>query len=79
MIKGSPDQEAAKMFIDFVLSKKGQESGQTVGSYQFLTKTTAQAPALADESKDTKLIDYDLDCAGKVRSELVEKGNNAIK
>lgn len=79
IIKGSPDQEAAKMFIDFVLSKKGQEIGQTVGSYQFLTNTTAQAPALADEIKDTKLIDYDLDWAGKVRSELVEKWNNAIK
>ncbi|GAA0077301.1 ABC transporter substrate-binding protein [Clostridium sp. CTA-5] len=79
IIKGGPDQEAAKKFTDFVLSKKGQEIGQTVGSYQFLTNETAKAPELSNEIKDTKLIDYDLDWAGKVRSELVEKWNNAIK
>ncbi|MBB6716413.1 ABC transporter substrate-binding protein [Clostridium gasigenes] len=78
MLNGGPDEEAAKQFIDFVLSKKGQELGETVGSYQFLTNTDAKDPALAEELKDTKLIDYDLDWAGKNRSELVEKWNKAI-
>jgi iron(III) transport system substrate-binding protein len=36
VLKNGPDQKAAKMFVDFCLSKKGQELGQTVGSYQFL-------------------------------------------
>ncbi|SFC31082.1 ABC transporter substrate-binding protein [Clostridium uliginosum] len=79
ILKGGPDQDAAKKFTDFVLSKKGQEIGQTVGSYQFLTNKTATAPELSNEIKDTKLIDYDLEWAGKTRSELVEKWNNAIK
>lgn len=78
MLNGGPDEEAAKQFIDFVLSKKGQELGETVGSYQFLTNTDAKDPALAEELKDTKLIDYDLGWAGKNRSELVEKWNKAI-
>ncbi|NKF08284.1 ABC transporter substrate-binding protein [Clostridium gasigenes] len=78
MLNGGPDEEAAKQFIDFVLSKKGQELGETVGSYQFLTNTDAKDPALAEELKDTKLINYDLDWAGKNRSELVEKWNKAI-
>ncbi|MBB6624925.1 ABC transporter substrate-binding protein [Clostridium gasigenes] len=78
MLNGGPDEEAAKQFIDFVLSKKGQELGETVGSYQFLTNTDAKDPTLAEELKDTKLIDYDLDWAGKNRSELVEKWNKAI-
>ncbi|SFB03565.1 ABC transporter substrate-binding protein [Clostridium frigidicarnis] len=79
IVKGGPDQEAAKKFIDFCLSKKGQEIGQTVGSFQFLTNTNAKAPEISNEIKDTKLINYDLDWAGKNRSELVEKWNKAIK
>lgn len=79
LIKGGPDQEAAKKFIDWALSKKGQELGQQVGSYQFLTNPEAQAPKQAAEIKDTKLIKYDLDWAGNNRTALVEKWNNAVK
>lgn len=79
IIKGGPDQEAAKKFVDWALSKKGQELGQQVGSYQFLTNPEAQAPKQAEELKDTKLIKYDLEWAGKHKNELVEKWNNAIK
>lgn len=79
VIKGGPDQEAAKKFVDWALSKKGQELGQTVGSYQFLTNPEAQSPKQADEIKDTKLIKYDLEWAGKNKSALVEKWSNVIK
>ncbi len=79
VLKGGPDQEAAKKFVDWALSKKGQELGQQVGSYQFLTNPEAQAPKQAEELKDTKLIKYNLEWAGKNKSDLVEKWNNAIK
>ncbi|MCX7950637.1 MAG: ABC transporter substrate-binding protein [Clostridiales bacterium] len=79
IIKGGPDQEAAKKFVDWCLTKKAQELGQTVGSYQFLTNPNAQPPKQAESIKDTKLIDYNLEWAGKNRSTLVEKWNNAIK
>ncbi|MEW8956370.1 ABC transporter substrate-binding protein [Clostridium sp.] len=79
IIKGGPDQEAAKKFIDWCLTKKAQEIGQTVGAYQFLTNKDAKAPEIATEVKDTKLIKYDLDWAGKNRTSLVEKWNKAIK
>lgn len=79
LIKGGPDQEAAKMFVDFCLTKKAQELGQTVGSYQFLTNKDAKSPELANELKDTKLIDYNLQWAGENRSSLVEKWNAAVK
>ena len=79
IIKGGPDQEAAQKWIDWCLSKKGQELGQTVGSYQFLTNPEANPPKQAEPIKNTKLIDYNLDWAGKNRSVLVEKWNNAIK
>lgn len=79
VIKGGPDQEAAKKFVDWALSKSGQELGQQVGSYQFLTNPEAATPKQAAEIKDTKLIKYDLDWAGKNKSALVEKWSNAVK
>lgn len=79
IIKGAPDQDAAKKFVDFTLTKKAQELGQTVGSYQFLTNKNAKAPELSKELESTKLIDYNLDWAGKNRGSLVEKWNKAIK
>ena len=79
VIKGGPDQEAAKKFVDWALSKKGQELGQQVGSYQFLTNVEAETPKQAAEIKDTKLIKYDLDWAGKIKGALVEKWSNVAK
>lgn len=79
IIKGGPDQEAAQKFVDWALSKKGEEIGQQTGSYQFLPNPEAQTPKQAAEIKDTVLIKYDLDWAGKHKSELVEKWSNIIK
>ncbi|MCX7779425.1 MAG: extracellular solute-binding protein [Negativicutes bacterium] len=79
IIKGGPDQAAAKKFIDWCLTKQGQEIGQQAGSYQFLTNPEAAPPKQAAEIKDTKLINYNLDWAGKNRNALVEKWSNAIK
>ena len=50
-----------------------------VGSYQFLTNPEAAPPKQAEPIKNTKLIDYNLDWAGKNRSALVEKWSKAIK
>jgi len=73
IIKGGPDQEAAKMFVDWALSKEAQELGKTVGSFQFLTNMDAQPPEQALSLKDTKLIDYDFKWAGDNRSVFLEK------
>jgi iron(III) transport system substrate-binding protein len=77
-VKGGPDQEAAKKFIDWILTKKGQELGQNAGSYQFLTNPEAAPPKQAAEIKDVKLIDYDLSWAGNNRTKLVEKWSKAV-
>lgn len=73
LLKNGPDQEAGKRFIDWVLTKKTQELGKTVGSFQFLTNKDAKPPEEADPIKNTKLIDYDFNWAGKNRVRLVEK------
>lgn len=73
IIKGGPDQEAAKMFVDWSLTKEAQELGQTVGSYQFLTNPDAVPPEQAIALKDTKLINYDDVWAGDNREVFLEK------
>lgn len=73
IIKDGPDQEAAKMFVDWCLSKEAQELGKTVGSFQFLTNSEATPPEQAIVLKDTKLIDYDFVWAGDMREEFLEK------
>ena len=77
LIKGGPDQEAAKRFIDWCLTAKAQEIGQTVGSYQFLTHPDAKPPKQADELKGTRLIKYNFLWAGRHRDEVVNKWEKA--
>lgn len=79
IIKGGPDQVAARKFIDWCLTAKAQEIGQTVGSYQFLTNPDAKPPKQADELKGTKLIKYNFLWAGRHRNEVVDKWAKAIK
>jgi iron(III) transport system substrate-binding protein len=73
LLKNGPDQESAKQFIDWVLTKEVQEMGKIVGSFQFLTNKDAMPPEEAEPIKDTKLIKYDFDWAGKNRIRLVER------
>ncbi len=73
IIKNGPDQEAAKMFVDWCLSKEAQELGKTVGSFQFLTNKNAEPPEQALSLKDTKLIDYDFQWAADHREEFLQK------
>jgi len=79
IIKGGPDQEAAKKFVDWSLTKEAQELGKTVGSFQFLTNKDAMPPEQAVAIKDTKLIDYKFQWAADHRSEFLERFNNLTK
>lgn len=65
LLKNAPNSTAAKKFIDWVLTKEVQELGKTVGSFQFLTNKNAVAPEEAEPIKNTKLINYDFEWAGK--------------
>lgn len=73
LLANAPDQENAKKFIDWVLTKEVQEKGRTVGSYQFLTNVNAVNPEEVKVVEGAKLISYDFDWAGKNRKRLVEK------
>ena len=76
VIKGAPNAEGAKKFVDWCLTKKTQELGQKNGSYQFLTNPEATPPA---DALPFKLIKYDFAWSGKNRAHLLEAWNNAVK
>jgi iron(III) transport system substrate-binding protein len=80
IVKNGPAQLAARKFIDWALSKKAQEIGQSVGSYQFPALPEAKSPTAAESLRQsTRLIVYDFAWAGKNRKALVEKWNDTVK
>jgi len=75
IIKGAPDLEAAKMFIDWSLTKEAQELGQTVNALQFLTNPNANPPKEVESIKGTTLIKQDDAWSGAHRTEFLTKFN----
>lgn len=75
IIKGAPQLEAAKKFIDFALTPECQEIGQTVNALQFLTNPNANPPKEVESLKNTKLMDQDDAWSGAHRAEFLEKFN----
>ncbi len=75
LIKGGPEDEVenAKMFIDWVLSKRGQDIYSQNGSFRLPVNTTAIVPDGAVNIKDLPIIEYDFIWAGENRKRLIEK------
>ena len=82
ILKGARNMENAKLFVDWALSKEGQEVAWKKGnSLQTLTNTTAeQSPSAFDPTKLT-LIDYDFEKFGAAdeRKRLISKWVDEIK
>ena len=79
ILKGAPEEAAAKKFVDWAVSKKAQELCQKFGSYQFLTNLEASPLPEVMPYKNTKLIKYDFVQSGKNRKHLVEEWNKIVK
>ena len=79
IIKGAPEPNAAKIFLDWSLTAECQEIGQANGSFQFLTNPNARPPKEAEFLKDTKLVDYDFAWSGANKQRLLEAWNEAVK
>ena len=82
IINGARNQENAQKFLDFVLSKEGQETAWKKGqSFQILTNTTAEQSPNALDPKTIELIDYDMETYGSSdeRKRLINKWVNIVK
>ncbi len=82
IIKGARNLDNAKLFVDWALSKEGQESAWQKGqSLQILTNTTAQQHPNAPDPKALNLIDYDFEKYGskEERKRLIDRWVNDVK
>jgi len=82
IIKGARNLENAKLFVDWALSKEGQEISWKQGrSYQVLTNTKAEASPFSLKLDGLKLINYDMDTYGATekRKYLINKWIESVK
>lgn len=79
MVAGTENEEEAKAFVDWALTKQAQELGKQMGNYQLLTNENAISPEEAYYLTELHTIDYDHEWAGVERSRLVEKWKEEIR
>lgn len=78
ILKNAKHKEEAKLFVDFILSKEGQE---IMSSIDFTTPTNPLAipPKEAIKITDTDLIDYDSNLAAKQKDSVLEKWSQIVQ
>lgn len=82
IIKGARNMDNAKLFVDWALSKEGQETSWKEGqSFQTLTNTTAEQSPHALKPEELNLINYDFEKYGAAeeRKRLINKWVNEVK
>lgn len=77
LVKGAPNAENAKLFIDFVTSKECQEEQSKNWGRRPVRSDLEVAEGMAP-LKDIKLVDYDFDWAGSQKEMIIEKFNDIM-
>ncbi len=80
IIKGGPNPEGAKKWMDFVLSPAGQNVALTVGKFQIPSNKNAQIHPMAPKMSEVKLLKIDLDKYGSKegRERLLSRWENEV-
>jgi iron(III) transport system substrate-binding protein len=76
IVKGGPDPELAKKFIDWSLSKRAQDLMQVW--FRIPLNPQAEIAKGATKASDVKLINYDDEWAGNNNKRLIEKWRQTI-
>ncbi len=81
IIKGARNMENAKKFVDWALSKEGQEVAAKVKAFQLPTNINAAVPKEAIRLDSVKLINYDFVKYGsqKERKHLIDRWIREVK
>lgn len=82
ILKGARNLDNAKLFVDWALSKEGQELAWKQGeALQILTNTTAEQSPVAFDPTKLNLINYDFEKYGATdeRKRLIEKWVQDVK
>lgn len=78
LVKGGPEKEAAKMWIDWALTAAAQELGPSAKAYQLPTNPDAKVSEKSVKLADVKLVDYNFTKAGENRKALTAKYEETI-
>jgi iron(III) transport system substrate-binding protein len=80
LLKGAPAKELAnaKRFIDWILSKRGQELFEASNSFRIPVNRLAKPPKGAIEIDSLKVINYNAIWAGENRKRLVDEFSKVI-
>ncbi|PUU94474.1 ABC transporter substrate-binding protein [Halanaerobium sp.] len=72
IIKDSNSLDQAKLFVDFMLSEKGQNLYSAIGEYRLPTNFFAEVPEASIKLENANLIDYNL------KSSAINKKDNLL-
>jgi iron(III) transport system substrate-binding protein len=80
IIKGGPNPDGARKWMDFVLSPAGQNVAMTVAKFQIPSNKNAQSHPMAPKASEVKLIKLDLDKYGSKegREYLLNRWENEV-
>ncbi len=73
LIKGAPEPEAAKVWINWALTADAQAIGQTVNSLQLPTNPDTPVSPLSVNLSEVNLVNYNFVAAGTNRTAIVER------
>ena len=77
LVKGAPNEENAKLFIDFVTSKECQEEQSKDWGRRPVRSDMEVGEGMAALS-ELKLVDYDFDWAANEKEQIIEKFNDIM-
>jgi iron(III) transport system substrate-binding protein len=78
LIKGGAELEAARKFVDFALSVKGQSTALKVNSFQLPTNPETPISEFSVKLNTVNLVDYNFLASAKLRKEIVERFDTQI-
>jgi hypothetical protein len=80
MIKGAPEPEAARAFLDWAVTPESQELLAASDFFDVPTHPAARIHPIVQPFRDARLIDYDFDWAGRpaTRQAIVTRFQNEI-
>lgn len=73
IVKGTKNPDAAKLWIDYVLTAKTQELAATVKSFQLPTNPDAKVSDKAVKLSEVKLVDYDFTKSAEQKKAITER------
>jgi iron(III) transport system substrate-binding protein len=78
LVKGGPEEAAAKMWIDWALTAEAQEKAVEAKAYQLPTNPDAKVSDRSVKLSSVNLIDYDFVKAGGARKALTAKFEETV-